>query len=82
MTGIAMSRIEEDRTIISGNTTPKVEPTPGREQNLSSPSDLEEEEGAEARYERLGRERPAKFKSAWTEVCFVFSIVMSQILTV
>ncbi|PGH34617.1 hypothetical protein GX50_02601 [[Emmonsia] crescens] len=30
--------------------------------------------------ERLGRERPAAFKNAWTEIAFVFSISMSQVL--
>lgn len=32
--------------------------------------------------ERLGRERPAAFKNAWTEIAFVFSISMSQVLAV
>ncbi|KAF2428674.1 putative MFS multidrug transporter [Tothia fuscella] len=31
--------------------------------------------------ERLGRERPEKFRSLWEESGFVFSIVMSQVLT-
>jgi MFS family permease len=39
------------------------------------------EESLEARIERLGRERPSTFKSTYTEVAFVFSILMSQILT-
>lgn len=52
------------------------------EQNASNLSNSVDEESAEARYERLGRERPAKFKSAWAEVGFCFSVVMSQILTV
>lgn len=39
-------------------------------------------ESADARIERLGRERPEKFKSMWAEVGFCFSIVMSQVLTV
>ncbi|KAK2745346.1 hypothetical protein FQN55_006251 [Onygenales sp. PD_40] len=30
--------------------------------------------------ERLGRERPPVFHNAWTEIAFVFSIVMSQVL--
>ncbi|EEH18443.1 hypothetical protein PABG_01006 [Paracoccidioides brasiliensis Pb03] len=30
--------------------------------------------------ERLGRERPAIFRNTWTEIAFVFSIVMSQVL--
>jgi hypothetical protein len=32
--------------------------------------------------ERLGRERPEVFKSRWSEIGFVFSICMSQLLTV
>ncbi|KAI1630129.1 MFS transporter [Exophiala viscosa] len=39
------------------------------------------EESMDARIERLGRERPAIFKSIWAELAFVFSIYMSQILT-
>ncbi|KKY27018.1 putative drug resistance protein [Phaeomoniella chlamydospora] len=33
------------------------------------------------RIERLGRERPAQFKTIWAELAFLFSIFMSQILT-
>lgn len=39
------------------------------------------EESMEARIERLGRERPPTFKTSWSELGFVFSILMSQILT-
>lgn len=39
------------------------------------------EESMEARLERLGRERPPAFKTAFAEVMFCFSILMSQILT-
>lgn len=39
------------------------------------------EETLEARIERLGRERPPTFKTARSEILFVFSIVMSQFLT-
>lgn len=41
-----------------------------------------EGESTEARIERLGRERPKEFKSIWQECGFVFSIAMSQVLTV
>jgi hypothetical protein len=41
-----------------------------------------EEESLEARIERLGRERPQEFKSLWAEIVFVFSISMSQVLSV
>ena len=40
------------------------------------------EELAEARLERLGRQRPEVFGSLWAEIGFVFSISMSQVLTV
>jgi hypothetical protein len=40
------------------------------------------EESMEARIERMGRERPSQFKSAWAECGFVFSVVMSQALSV
>lgn len=39
------------------------------------------DESLQARIERLGRERPAVFHSAWREISFVFSISMSQLLT-
>jgi MFS family permease len=39
------------------------------------------EESLEARIERLGRERPSTFKTIWSEIAFVFSITMSQLLT-
>lgn len=32
--------------------------------------------------EKLGRERPRIFASLFSEICFIFSIVMSQILAV
>lgn len=63
----------------------EAEMTPSASDGEKMPTDpvgLITEESAQARFERLGRERPAKFKSAWQEICFVFSIVMSQILAV
>ncbi|KIW13015.1 hypothetical protein PV08_08202 [Exophiala spinifera] len=39
------------------------------------------EESMDVRIERLGRERPPTFKTIWSELGFVFSILMSQILT-
>ena len=53
------------------------EPSPDRD---SSP-ESELEESLDARIHRLGRERPPTFKTVWTEIAFVFSICMSQILT-
>lgn len=40
------------------------------------------EESNEARLERLGSQRPEVFGSIWAEIGFVFSISMSQVLTV
>ena len=54
----------------SGNATPT--------SNRAS----QEEESLEVRLERLGRERPACFRSTWQEAGFVFSIAMSQVLAV
>lgn len=45
-------------------------------------SEVDDEETPQARVERLGRERPGKFKTIWAEIGFVFSIAMSQVLTV
>jgi MFS family permease len=39
------------------------------------------EESLEARIERLGRQRPDEFQTVWSEIAFVFSITMSQLLT-
>ena len=39
------------------------------------------EESLEARIERLGRERPPVFTTLWSEIPFVFSVTMSQLLT-
>ncbi|KAI9808717.1 MAG: hypothetical protein M1825_003869 [Sarcosagium campestre] len=45
-------------------------------------SDLEQHqlESDRARIERLGRERPAQFNSAWKEIGFCFSVFMSELL--
>lgn len=40
------------------------------------------DESLEARLERLGRHRPEVFGSVWAEIGFVFSISMSQVLSV
>ena len=44
--------------------------------------DGEELETEEARIERLGRQRPAKFKSLWAEIFFCYSILASQFMAV
>lgn len=42
--------------------------------------DVEDPESEErARIKRLGRERPAKFKSIWSEAAFCYSVIASMI---
>jgi hypothetical protein len=40
------------------------------------------EESEESRLERLGRQMPEVFGSIWSEIGFIFSVSMSQVLTV
>lgn len=47
-----------------------------------STNDAQGGEDLQRRIERLGRERPKQFKTLWAEVAFVFSIAMSQVLSV
>lgn len=47
-----------------------------------SSNEAQEGEALERRIERLGRKRPKQFKSLWAEVAFIFSIAMSQVLSV
>lgn len=58
-------------------------PTPMINVKTEKDKDFEasNEESMQARIERLGRERPASFVNIWQEVAFVFSIMMSQIMT-
>ncbi len=51
-------------------------------QRPDSEARVDDGESPDARIERLGRARPENFKTLWAEVGFVFSIVMSQVLTV
>jgi uncharacterized membrane protein (DUF485 family) len=53
-------------------------PTPPTDDHFGDPL---VEESLEDRIKRLGKERPPAFKTGWQEVTFVFSIVMSQIIT-
>ena len=43
---------------------------------------VEGEESMQARIERLGRQRPAEFKSIWTEIGFCFSLLASMVMAV
>lgn len=60
-------------------TTPGPREKESRYQGEDSPAI---EESTEARLERLGRQRPEVFDSIWAEIGFIFSISMSQVLTV
>lgn len=51
------------------------------EQSRPSPI-MEQNENKKAQIERLGRERPAKFKSLWSEVLFCYSVLASQMMAV
>jgi hypothetical protein len=41
-----------------------------------------QEESLNANVKKLGRERPRVFQSSWHEIGFIFSVSMSQILSV
>ena len=53
-----------------------------KESTHQKPASPAVEESLEARLERLGRQRPDVFHSIWAEIGFVFSISMSQVLSV
>ena len=66
-----------------GNAAGEVTPTSHRSSGSNTVNDDGlDEESLEVRLERLGRERPACFRSTWREAGFVFSISMSQVLAV
>lgn len=78
--------IQRDPDGISGNALTafqEVNPTPqGKQENSLGLGPVGIEETAEARLERLGRQKPDAFRSVWSEIGFVFSISMSQVLSV
>ena len=39
-------------------------------------------ETSSARIERLGRQRPAQFKTLWSEIAFAYSVLASQMMAV
>lgn len=47
-----------------------------------TPGDEEAQESEHARIDRLGREKPAKFKSFARELAFCYSIIASQFMAV
>lgn len=65
-------------TEVRPNMLAEMHDAPTRHDSVPEPDD---EESLDARIVRLGRERPPTFKTMWSEVAFVFSIIMSQILT-
>jgi hypothetical protein len=67
---------------MSATDSQTAERTPSSSNALSGDAcDVSAEESVAARIERLGRERPSVFTNFWSEVAFVFSISMSQLLT-
>ncbi|EXJ86185.1 hypothetical protein A1O1_06555 [Capronia coronata CBS 617.96] len=68
--------IQSSRTSSADSTAPEPVPMEKIATQL-----FDDDEPLDVRIQRLGRERPPAFKTAWSEVAFVFSIVMSQILT-
>ena len=62
------------------------EPLQGLPQNkiaeTATPGDEEAQESDRARLDRLGRERPAKFKSFGAELAFCYSVIASQFMSV
>lgn len=55
---------------------------PSKDENLAIPGAEEVIESEQTRIERLGRERPAKFKSPGAELAFCYSIIASQFMAV
>ena len=55
---------------------------PDKNDNLPVPGEEEVIESEQARIERLGRERTAKFKSLGAELAFCYSIIASQFMAV
>ena len=49
---------------------------------MSTPDSGLEMEGKRAHIEKLGRERPAKFKTALAEILFCYSVIASQFMAV
>ena len=54
----------------------------GKIENHAMNGEGEVEESDQARIERLGRERPTKFKSLGAELAFCYSIIASQFMAV
>lgn len=59
-----------------------LDPSPKQDEEDPSSDYPAVEESTKARLERLGRQRPEVFDSIWSEIGFIFSISMSQVLSV
>lgn len=74
----AVARAAYQKGIMSPSTL-RPPPKESQQSGVDSPA---VEESAQARLERLGKQRPEVFESIWAEIGFVFSISMSQVLSV
>ena len=75
-----MSRGEQDSTLdCLDKDGHAIRPAPQGDSNTAG---LNSEESEQARLDRLGRERPAKFKSFASELAFSYSIIASQFMAV
>ena len=76
----------EESTKDEGFTIQPEEPLQGLPRNkiaeTATPGDEEAQESDRAHFDRLGRERPAKFKSFGSELAFCYSVIASQFMTV
>lgn len=70
------------REDVANASTPQTPGPPEKETRYQGGDSPAIEESTEAMLERLGRQRPEVFDSIWAEIGFIFSISMSQVLTV
>lgn len=83
--GVVMAEVNEAPIVTIDQEEPRVPEThiPREDHKNSLERDVPAvEESHEAMLERLGRQRPEVFRSIWSEIGFVFSISMAQVLTV
>jgi hypothetical protein len=67
-----VSRLESRRPEQNGTSQDKLKP--------QEPLNVEETD--RERIQRLGRQRPAQFKTIWAEAAFCYSIIASQLMAV
>ena len=78
---LAEKTIENRKSEIQRTDLPQSLPQ-NKSAETAIPGDEEAPESDRARIERLGRERPAKFKSLAAELTFCYSVIASQFMTV